>query len=165
MIRVGDRIPKGSFKHMTAKGVADMGTDRLFKGKTVAVFGLPGAYTPACSKAHLPGYVAEADKLRARGVEAIACISVNDPFVMEAWGKAHKVGEKILMLADWDAAFTIAIGMEIDLAGGGLGVRSKRYSALVVDGVVKKLFAEPDTGTHTVCSAATMLAELIKEKA
>lgn len=162
MIKVGDRIPAGSMKEMNATGkVVTVSTAKLLKGKTVAIFGLPGAYTPVCSNAHLPGYVKNAAKLRKQGVDAIACISVNDPFVMDAWGKAHKVGDKIQMLADWDASFSKSIGMDIDLPADGLGVRSKRYSALVVNGVVKKLYAEKGTGTHTVCAAVNMLDELM----
>ena len=165
MIKVGDRLPKGSFKHVTTKGVVDLTTDEVFKGKNVAIFGLPGAYTRVCSGAHLPGYVQNADKLRACGVDTVVCVSVNDPYVMDAWGKEHKVGEKVLMLADWNAAFTRAVRMDIDLPVVGLGLRSKRYSALVVDGIVKRLYIEPDTGTHTVCSAVNMLDELMKDKA
>lgn len=139
-----------------------METADLFKGKVV-LFGVPGAFTPGCSATHLPGYVAASAALKAAGASEIACVSVNDPFVMAAWGTAHGAGGKVRMLADTTGAFTKALGLDLDLTAALGGVRSKRFSALVVDGVVKALNVEPDN-TGLTCSladgAAKMLAEL-----
>ncbi|OQV12678.1 putative Peroxiredoxin-5, mitochondrial [Hypsibius exemplaris] len=132
----------------------------LFKGKKGILFALPGAFTPGCSAKHLPSYVKKFDELKAKGVEVIACLSVNDPFVMKAWGKEHQVGDKIHMLADADSSFTKAVGLELP-ANPVLGnPRSKRYSAIVEDGVVKKLSVEPD-GTGTTCSIADAIIEFL----
>jgi peroxiredoxin len=158
-IKVGDRIPSVKMKHMTKDGVKDITTDELLKGKKVAIFGLPGAFTRTCSGQHLPGFVQNADGLRARGVNAIACVSVNDAFVMDAWGKSQNVGDKVLMLADGNADFTKAIGLEIDRSDVGFGLRSQRYSMLVEDGVVKKLNLEKP-GAYEVSSAEALLKQI-----
>ncbi len=158
-IKVGDRIPSATLHHMTEDGVAGLSTDELFKGKRVALFGLPGAFTPTCSGQHLPGFVANADQLKAKGVDAIACVSVNDAFVMDAWGKNQNVGDKVMMLADGSAELTRALGLDLDLGARGLGVRSKRYSMLVDDGVVKALHLEDGTGL-SVSDAETLLGDL-----
>jgi peroxiredoxin len=133
-------------------------SDLLGKG-TVVVFGLPGAFTPTCSDYHLPGFVLRADDLKAKGVDTIACVSVNDAFVMKAWGEANDVGDKVLLIADGSAAFTKEIGLDIDLTGGGLGVRSKRYAMILKDGVVTHLFVEETLGLE-VSSAEAILATL-----
>jgi peroxiredoxin len=156
-IRTGDRVPAATFKTMTASGIQDVASDALFKGRKVAAFGLPGAYTPVCSASHLPGYVEKADKLRAAGFAEIACISVNDPFVMDAWGKTHGADGKVTMLCDADGSFTRAIGLVADLAQFGLPGRSERYSMIVDDGVVKKLEVEKTVFDHDGTSAACML--------
>ncbi len=158
-ITVGDRIPSATLRRMTADGPAEVSTEELFGGKRVALFALPGAFTPTCSAQHLPGFVANADALRAKGVYAIACVSVNDAFVMDAWGKDQNVGDAVMMLADGSAEFTRALGLELDLAARGFGVRSKRYSMLVEDGVVTALHVEPDTGV-SVSDAETLLGDL-----
>ena len=158
-IQQGDTVPAATFKQLTAGGIADVDTAALFKGKKVAVFGLPGAYTPVCSAAHLPGYVEQAANLKAKGFDAIACISVNDPFVMDAWGKANSADGKVMMLADADGAFTRAIGLVVSLPAFGLGDRSERYSMVVEDGVVKALNVEKSVLDHDLTSAACMLRD------
>jgi peroxiredoxin len=137
----------------------EVALDTLTKGKKVVLFAVPGAFTPTCSLKHLPGFIARADDLRAKGVDTIACISVNDPFVMDAWAKSVDAGDKVLMLADGSALFTKAVGAELDLTDKGLGVRSRRYAALVEDGVVKVLNLE-EGGAFTVSSADDILAKL-----
>ncbi len=158
-IKVGDRIPSATLHRMTADGPAEVSTEELFGGKRVALFALPGAFTPTCSAKHLPGFVANADALTAKGVDAIACVSVNDAFVMDAWGKDQNVGDKVMMLADGSAEFTRALGLELDLIARGLGVRSQRYSMVVEDGVVAALHVEDGAGV-SVSDAETLLGDL-----
>ncbi|MCH9018968.1 MAG: peroxiredoxin [Proteobacteria bacterium] len=158
-IKVGDRIPSATLRRMTADGPAEISTEELFGGKRVALFALPGAFTPTCSAKHLPGFVANADALKAKGVDAIACVSVNDAFVMDAWGKDQNVGDTVMMLADGSAEFTRALGLELDLIARGLGVRSQRYSMVVEDGVVAALHVEDGTGM-SVSDAETLLGDL-----
>ena len=158
-IKVGDRIPSATLHHMTDDGVAEISTDALFKGKRVALFGLPGAFTRTCSAQHLPGFVANADAFRAKGIDAIVCLSVNDAYVMNVWGKDQSVGDKVAMIADGAAAFTRALGLDIDLGDRGFGVRSRRYSMLVDDGVVTALHLEDATGL-SVSNAETLLGDL-----
>jgi peroxiredoxin len=136
----------------------DLTTEDIFAGKKVALFGLPGAFTPTCSAKHLPGYVEHADAIRAKGVDTIACLSVNDAFVMDAWGKDQKVGDKVMMLADGSADFARAVGLELDLTANGMGVRIKRFSMLVENGVVKTLNVEKP-GAFEVSDAATILGQ------
>ena len=159
MIKVGDKIPSIKLKTKTADGVKDITTDELFAGKKVALFALPGAFTPTCSAKHLPGYVEHADAIRSKGVHTIACLSVNDAFVMDAWGKDQKVGDKVLMLADGSADFAKAVGLELDLVANGMGVRIKRFSMLVEDGVVKSLNVEEGAGAEA-SGALNMLSQL-----
>lgn len=140
MIKNGDKLPDVTFQWLTQDGMQNPSTDELFSGKKVVLFAVPGAFTPTCSEAHLPGYVVNADKLKAKGVDSIICIAVNDAFVMNAWGKAQNA-EDIIMLADGDGAFTQAIGLDMDTGSFG-GLRSQRYSMLVEDGVVKQLNVE-----------------------
>lgn len=159
MIKVGDRIPNLILQEKTADGIQPVSTDQLFKGKKVVVFAVPGAFTPTCSMKHLPGFVQNADSLKKKGVDTIACVSVNDAFVMEAWGKDQKVGNKVKMLADGSAKFTEALGLGLDLTDKGLGKRSQRYAMVVEDGVVKKLNVE-EGGKFEVSSAEAMLGAL-----
>ena len=158
-IKVGDKVPAISLKTKTSEGIQDVKTDELFGGKTVVLFAVPGAFTPTCSVKHLPGYVTKAADLKGKGVDAIACLSVNDAFVMDAWGKDQKTGENVLMLADGNADFTKAIGLEMDGSGYGMGTRSKRYAMVVKDGVVKDLFVE-EPGQFEVSSADYVLGKL-----
>src|SRR5215210_6113417 len=149
-IRVGDRVPVATFKQLSPDGMVNIDTTVLLKGKKVVLFGLPGAYTPVCSANHLPGFVAKADDLKAKGIDDIACISVNDPFVMQAWGKEHGADGKVTMLADADGAFTRAIGLSLDMPDFGLSGRSERYSMVVEDGVVKTINVEKTVFNHGI---------------
>src|ERR1700679_1716963 len=142
MIKVGDKIPSATLMQMKDGGPKPVTTDQLFAGKKVALFALPGAFTPTCSAKHVPGFVNNYDALRSRGVDTIACVSVNDAFVMGAWGKDQDAGDKVLMLADGNGDFTRAVGLEFDASKFGMGKRSQRYSMLVKDGVVKALNVE-----------------------
>ena len=158
-IQVGDTIPSATLNIMTADGPSAITTDDIFKGKTVALFGLPGAFTPTCSAQHLPGFVANADALKAKGVDSIVCLAVNDVFVMGAWGKDQNVGDKVTLVADGSAAFTKAAGLELDLTEKGLGLRCQRFSMVVDDGVVKSLTIDP-AGTFEATSAEKILEQL-----
>lgn len=158
MIKVGDKIPSVKLKHMTKEGIKDITTDELFKGK-VALFGLPGAFTPTCSAKHLPGFVQQADAIRGKGVDRIVCLSVNDAFVMDAWGKNQNVGEKVMMVADGNADFAKAVGLEMDGSGYGMGTRIRRFSMLVDNGTVKQLNVEKP-GAFEVSNAETMLKQI-----
>jgi peroxiredoxin len=158
-IKVGDKIPSGTFKYLTAEGPKEITTDELFGGKKVAFFAVPGAFTPTCSQRHLPGYVDKAAALKAKGVDTIACTAVNDVFVMGAWGKDQKTDGKVMMLADGSGDFARAIDLELDATRAGLGKRSQRYSMLVDNGVVKALNVEAP-GKLEVSDADTMLKSL-----
>lgn len=157
-ISAGDKIPSGTLTHMGADGPTGLTTDELFNGKKVVVFGVPGAFTPTCSETHLPGFVARYDDLVAKGVDHVVCVSVNDVFVMDAWGKSQN-GENLIMAADGSAEWTRALGLEFDLTARGLGVRSRRYSMIVDDGVVKNVNVEEAAGVE-VSSADQILTQL-----
>jgi len=158
-IQVGDRLPSATLTTMTAEGPKPITTSELCEGKKVVLFAVPGAFTPTCSVQHLPGYVENAQSLKDRGVDAVACVSVNDPFVMGAWGKDREVGEDLVMLSDGNGDFTAAIGLEMDGSGFGLGTRSQRYAMIIDDGVVSTLNVESGPGLD-VSSAETILSEL-----
>ena len=158
-IQVGDRVPSVNVGIMTDDGPGVTGTDDIFKGKTVALFGLPGAFTKTCSAQHLPGFVYHAETFRDHGVDEIVCISVNDPYVMDAWAKVHNVGGKVTMAGDGALNFTRAAGLEVDLSDKCYGPRCKRFSALVVDGVVKTLHFE-DSGFGET-SAERLLEDVV----
>lgn len=158
-IKIGDKIPSVKLQVKTADGINEVSTDDFFKGKKVVLFALPGAFTPTCSAKHLPGFVEKQSDLKAKGVDTVACLSVNDAFVMDAWGKDQKVGESVVMLADGSAAFTKAVGLEMDLTGRGMGVRSQRYAMVVEDGTVTKLAVE-EPGAFQVSSAESVLGQL-----
>ena len=157
-IQVGDNIPDATMKVLGDKGPEDITTSDIFAGKKVVLFAVPGAFTPTCSTAHLPSYVANADKIKAKGVDSIVCISVNDPFVMEAWGK-DKNAEELLMVADGNGEFTKAMGLELDGSGFGLGTRSIRYSLIAEDGKITTLNLEQG-GAFEVSSAEAILEAL-----
>jgi len=157
-ISVGDRIPATTLQTMGDDGPTPISTDDIFRGKKVVLFAVPGAFTPGCSMTHLPGYIVNADKLLAAGVDTIACLSVNDAFVMDAWGKAQNA-EHILMLADGNGDFTTALGLELDGTGFGMGLRSQRYAMIVDDGTVTLLNVETGPGVD-VSAAETILAAL-----
>ena len=158
-IKVGDKLPEATFTVMGPDGPQPLSSADLFGGKTVALFAVPGAFTPTCSAKHLPGFKTHAADLKAKGVDTIACVSVNDVFVMNAWGKDQGVGDDIVMLADGNGAFTKAIGLELDASRFGMGPRSQRYSMVVKDGVVKELNVE-EGPEFRVSAADYMLAQL-----
>jgi len=158
-IKVGDKIPSVTLRYLTPEGPKAVSSDEFFAGKKVALFAVPGAYTRTCSQRHLPGYVAHAAEIKAKGVDTIACIAVNDPFVMGAWGKEHQADDKLVMLGDGSGDFARAIGLELDRMKEGMGIRSQRYSMLVDNGVVKALHIEAP-GQFDVSSAEVMLKAL-----
>ena len=153
MIAVGDKLPDAKFKIMTADGPAETTTADVFGGKKVVLFAVPGAFTPTCNNNHLPGYLENVDAFKAKGVDTVACVAVNDVFVQTAWAKHTGADGKILFLADGSADFARALGLELDASGAGLGIRSKRYAMLVEDGVVKVLNIE-DVPSKAVASSA-----------
>ncbi|MDE2582007.1 MAG: peroxiredoxin [Rhodospirillales bacterium] len=158
-IKVGEMIPSMKLMQATAEGPKEISTDEIFKGKKVVLFAVPGAFTPTCSARHLPGFVQNAEALRAKGVDTVACISVNDAFVMGAWGKDQGTDGKVLMLADGSAAFAKALGLELDLMARGMGVRSQRYALIAEDGKVTHLGVE-QPGGFEVSKAEAILAAL-----
>ena len=157
-IKTGDKMPSGSFGVMTDKGPGSLSTDELFKGKKVVLFSVPGAFTPTCSAKHLPGFVDKAADIKGKGVDTIACLAVNDAFVMGAWGRDQKTAGKVRMMADGSADFAKATGLTLDLGARGMGLRSNRYSMLVVDGIVKTLNIE-GPGKFEVSDAGTLLGQ------
>ena len=159
MIKVGDKVPNAKLTAATPDGPKEVTTEQVFGGKKVVLFAVPGAFTPTCSARHLPGYVQNVDALKAKGVDTVACVAVNDAFVMGAWAKDQGVDGRILMLADGAAAFTKALGLELDLNARGLGIRSQRYAMVVDDGRVTSLNVEPPGG-FDVSKAESVLAGL-----
>lgn len=157
-ITEGDRIPACTLKTMGEKGPSDISTEEIFAGKKVVLFAVPGAFTPGCTVTHLPGFVVQADSIKAKGVDTIACVSVNDAWVMDAWGKSQNADE-LLMLADGNGEFTAALGLELDASGFGLGKRSQRYALIAENGVVTSLNVEPGAGID-VSSADSILKKL-----
>ena len=158
-ISVGDKLPDAMFKVMDSDGSKDVSVSDFFAGKTVALFSVPGAFTPTCHNDHVPGYIAKLDELKGKGVDAVACLAVNDVFVMGAWSKATGSDGKITFLADGNGEFAKATGLDLDLTAGGLGLRSQRFAMLVEDGTVKILNVEKDTGLD-VSSAENLLAAM-----
>lgn len=158
-IKIGDTLPKTTLKRLTPSGILDIDTESFFKGKTIALFAVPGAYTPTCSTIHLPGFSNHIKDFKEKGIE-VACLSVNDPFVMDAWGKATHSHPDIALLSDWNADFTKATGLSMDGSGAGLGLRSKRYTMLVKDGIVSSLTVEDNPSVCEVTSADNMLQNL-----
>ena len=160
-INVGDKIPSVTLKQLTPEGVKEFTTDEIFRGKKVILFAVPGAFTPACSQRHLPGYVDKAANLKAKGIDEVACVAVNDAAVLTAWGRDQKSEGKVTLLADGSGDFARALGLELDLTKGGLGMRSKRYAMLVDNGVVKSLSVEAQQpGQVEASSAEAMLRAL-----
>lgn len=157
-IKVGEKVPAIGFSVMTGEGPKPISSDEVFANKKVVFFAVPGAFTPGCSMTHLPGFVVDADVIKAKGVDTIACMSVNDAFVMGAWGDAQNA-EEILMLADGNAEFTQALGLEMDASGFGMGLRSQRFGMIVEDGTVTYLGVEAP-GEIKVSSSEAILAEL-----
>jgi peroxiredoxin len=159
-IKVGDRLPSATFRLVTPDGPQPVTTDEFFGGKKIVLFGLPGAFTPTCHKSHLPGFIANEGAFKGKGVDAIVMTSVNDHHVLSAWSTATGADGKVGFLADGNGDFAKATGLEFDASGGGLGVRSKRYSMLVEDGVVKKLNVEESPGKVDLSGAEHLLAEI-----
>ena len=158
-IKAGEKMPSGQFTAMTGEGPGPVTTSDLFDGKTVVLFSVPGAFTPTCSMNHLPGFVDHADALKAKGVDTIACMAVNDVFVMDAWGRDRNVADKVMMLADGNGEYTKALGLELDASGFGMGTRGQRFSIIVKDGVVEELNVEAG-GELNVSSAEHALEQL-----
>jgi peroxiredoxin len=159
-IQIGDKIPSVTLKRFGDGGLKDLETDEFFGGRKVVVFSVPGAFTPTCSNEHLPGYVQKADEIKSKGVDEIACLAVNDPFVMKAWAEAHDAPGKVAMLPDGNGELTKALGLEMDGSGACLGTRGKRFSMLVEDGVVKSLEVEENPGGVSVSGADACVAKL-----
>lgn len=158
-IKAGERMPSGKLKTMTKEGPKDVNTDDLFKGKKVVLFSVPGAFTPTCDAKHLPGFVQLADQIRAKGVDTIACMAVNDVFVMNAWGKSSSVGDKVVMLADGNGEYARALGLELDASGYGMGKRGQRFAIIVQDGIAKYVEVEAP-GQFKVSAAEHVLSKL-----
>jgi glutaredoxin/glutathione-dependent peroxiredoxin len=158
-IKVGDRMPSGTLKVMTKDGPKDVATEDLFKGKKVVLFSVPGAFTPTCDAKHLPGFVQLADQIRAKGVDTIACMAVNDVFVMNAWGKASSAGDKVMMLADGNGEYAKALGLELDARKFGMGTRGQRFALIVDNGVLKSVNVE-EPGQFKVSAAEHVLGQL-----
>lgn len=158
-IKVGDQMPSGTLSQMTKDGPQKISTDQLFKGKKVVLFSVPGAFTPTCDAKHLPGFIQHADDIKAKGVDTIACLAVNDVFVMGAWGKASGAGGKVVMLADGNAEYTKKLGLELDATGFGMGIRGQRFSLIVDDGKVTHVNVEAP-GEFKVSSAEHALSQL-----
>lgn len=158
-IQPGEKIPSLKLHHKTADGVEEISTEEIFNGKKVVLFALPGAFTPTCSASHLPGYVVKSDEIFAKGVDRIVCLSVNDAFVMGAWGEQQNVEDRVMMIADGSGHFTQAVGLELDCRQGGMGMRSQRYAMIVNDGVVELLNIEAPAKLE-ISDADTILASL-----
>jgi peroxiredoxin len=158
-IKVGDRMPEGKFKTMSESGPKDLSTSELFNGKKVVLFSVPGAFTPTCDAKHLPGFLTQAEALKAKGIDTIACMAVNDVFVMNAWGKSSNVGGKVVMLADGNGDYSRALGLELDAKGFGMGMRGQRFAILVDNGVAKQVNIEAP-GQFKVSSADHVLSQL-----
>jgi peroxiredoxin len=158
-IRSGEKMPEGSFGIMSENGPASVSTDELFSGKKVVLFSVPGAFTPTCSRGHLPGFVNNADALAEKGVDTVACMAVNDVYVMDAWGKDRSVGDKVLMLADGNGDYARALGLESDSRRFGMGLRSRRFAIIVDDGVASHV-AVDEPGKFEVSRAAAILEQL-----
>lgn len=158
-IQVGDRVPEATFKTLTAEGIQDVTTRELFDGKKVVLFAIPGAFTPTCSDVHLPGFVEHLDEIKQKGVDTVACVAVNDPFVMAEWGKSRNVPDGIVLLSDGNGEFAEAMGLTLDASRFGMGDRSRRYAAIVDDGKVEMIGVEP-AGEVGVSSAQAVLEAL-----
>jgi peroxiredoxin len=157
-IEPGQSIPNVMLKEMTPDGIKDVSTAEFLAGKKVIMFGVPGAYTPVCSTSHLPGFIEQADKLKSEGVDAIACVAVNDPFVMSSWGEMHGATGKVHMLCDPSAELTKALGLDLDLGAFGLGARSQRYSMVIENGVATTVNIEKSIFDHEASAASALLA-------
>lgn len=156
----GDMLPEATLRTLGPDGIKGVSVREVFGGKTIVLFAVPGAFTPTCHLKHLPGFIDQADAFKAKGVDEVVCVAVNDPFVMTAWGEASEAGGKVTLLSDGNGEFTTKIGMDFDGSGVGLGTRSKRYAMVVEDGIVKTLHTEENPGVAEVTSAEALLATL-----
>lgn len=156
-IAVGDRLPAATFRTPSEEGPRNVTADDIFRGKRVVLFAVPGAFTPACSARHLPGFLDHGQAIRDKGIDTIAVVAVNDVFVMDAWAKSNSAEDRVLFLSDGNAAFTLGVGLDMDMSGGGMGIRSRRYAMLVEDGVVKALNVEDSPGSVEKSSAEALL--------
>ncbi len=161
-IKIGDTLPAVKLKRLGESGMEEVDTATYFKGRKVVLFGTPGAFTPACAQKHLPGYVTNADKIKAQGIDEIICVSINDPFVMKHWGETAGTAGKVTMLPDGNAAFVNALGLTFDGSGAGLGTRSKRFSMIVADGVVESLEVEDAPSNVELSGAEACMIKLGK---
>ncbi|MEM7540177.1 MAG: peroxiredoxin [Pseudomonadota bacterium] len=159
-IKAGEKMPSGALTVMTADGPGPMTTDELFSGKKVVLFSVPGAFTPACSAKHLPGFIEKAADIKGKGVDTIGCIAVNDVFVMDAWGKAQGAGESVMMLADGNGDYTKALGLELDASGFGMGTRGLRFALVIEDGVAAQVHLESAPTDVDASSAENILANV-----
>ena len=159
IIKIGDNVPDGVFNIMKAEGPGALNTKELFGGKKVVLFSVPGAFTPTCSKQHLPGFIEKATEIYKKGIDTIACMAVNDVFVMGAWGEQSNAGDKVLLLADGNGEYSRALGLEMDASGFGMGQRGKRFAMVVDDSLVKQLYVEAP-GEFEVSSAESVLENL-----
>ncbi len=160
MIKAGDKIPSAQLMHMSDAGPTPITTEDLFQGKNVALFAVPGAFTPTCSNQHLPGFIEKAEDLRAKGIDTIICLSVNDAFVMSAWGQAQGASGKVMMVADGNGDLTEKMGVAMDGSGFGMGKRSLRYSMIVRDGIVTQFNLEENPGGAAISGAENLLSQL-----
>lgn len=160
MIQVGDSVPSATLRRIRDGGIEEVATTDYFAGRRVALIGVPGAFTPTCSQQHLPGYVDKVGEFKDKGIDEVACMAVNDPFVMDEWAKASGAANKVMLLSDGNGEFTKALGLEFDGSGAGLGVRCKRFAMLVDNGVVKALHVEDSPGALQVSSADSLLADV-----
>ena len=159
-MKAGDKVPSVALKRLGGDGMEEVSTDALFSGKKVVMFGTPGAFTPTCSAKHLPGFIEKAEQIAAKGVDSIICLSVNDPFVMKAWGEQQGAGDKVALLPDGNGELTQAMGLELDVSKAGLGTRCKRFAMVVDDGTVTDLAIEENPSGLDVSSAESVLAKL-----
>jgi glutaredoxin/glutathione-dependent peroxiredoxin len=159
-IQVGDKLPAAKLRRLTPDGIREVSVSDLTAGKKMVLFAVPGAFTPTCSERHLPGFIEQAGALKAKGIEKIACVAVNDPFVLDAWAKSKNVGDKVELYSDGNGEFTRAIGLDFDGSGFGLGTRSRRYAMVVDDGTVKTLLVEEVPSQAEASSASAILATL-----
>jgi peroxiredoxin len=160
MINIGDKIPTITLKTLTEDGIEDFDLNEHLKGKKIVIFGVPGAFTPTCTFEHLPSFIKRSAAIKEKGVDEILCIGVNDPLVMDAWGKAVQIEGKITLLSDWDASFSTALGVTFDGSAIGLGIRSRRYNAIVEDGILKYIELEEDPGSCGITHADQILEHL-----
>lgn len=160
MIQIGSKIPNQIVKQLTTLGVEDIALDEICQNKKIILFGLPGAFTPVCTGRQVPGYIEQSDKIKQKGIDGIYCLAVNDPFVLEAWGKHLNINGKITLLSDWDAKAVKSMGLSVELPGPGLGIRSNRFAMIINNGIIENLFVEEALGNCTISGGDQILETL-----